>query len=395
MSENPTKAPQLLIPVVLVSLTLGGLAGGIAGYTVANRTAPAPLTNDGRSVALSVVEDSATVDVVKEVAPAVVTVVATKDLSQIQATPRSPFDEFFGLPFFQPESGSSGQQEVGQAAGFIVESDGLIVTNKHVINDDRADYTVILSDGRTFPATVVAKDPTNDVAVMRIEATGLPTLPLGDSDKVAIGQTVVAIGNPLRFRGSVTKGIISGTSRTITASDGNGQSETLEDVFQTDAAINPGNSGGPLIDLSGQVVAMNTAVSQEGQLIGFAIPVNVIKRDLASVKEYGKIVRPYLGVRYVVLTEAAAKEKNLSVTSGALIQTGDNNEPAIQPDSPAATIGLKEDDIITQVNSDQITMDRSLAGLLSKYQPGDTVTLKIVRGDQTLELPVTLGERTE
>lgn len=394
-SNLTPKSPSLLIPVVILSLLLGGLAGGIAGYSVASRTTPTVLTNGTRAVALSVQEDSATVEVVKQAAPAVVTVVATKDVSQVQRAPRSPFDDFFGIPFSQPAPESSGQQEVGQAAGFIVGADGLIVTNKHVINDDQAEYTVILSDGRTFPATIVAKDPTNDVAVVRIAATELPTLSLGDSDKVVIGQTAIAIGNPLRFRGSVTKGIISGKSRTITASDGTGQAETLEDVFQTDAAINPGNSGGPLIDLAGQVIAMNTAVSQEGQLIGFAIPINVIKRDLASVSQYGKIVRPFLGVRYVLISESLAKQEDLPVTQGALIQAGENNQPAVQPDSPAAKAGLKENDIIAAVNGEAITAERSLAGLLSKYQPGDEVTLKVIQTDQTSELKVTLGERTE
>lgn len=390
------KSSSPFVPIVLLSLILGAGAGGLAGYSVATRANNATLLSNGsRAVSLSVEEESETVEVVEESLPSVVTVVASKDLSQAQATPRSPFDDLFGFPFIQPAPVPEGEQEIGQGAGFIVDPNGIIVTNKHVVDDPDAKYTVLLNDDQSFSATVLAKDPTNDVAFLKIEATDLPTLPLGNSDTVTIGQTVIAIGNPLRFTSSVTKGIISGKSRTITASNGSGQSETLEDVFQTDAAINPGNSGGPLIDLAGQVVAVNTAVSQEGQLIGFAIPINVVKRDLDSYRDHGKILRPMLGVRYVLITEAMAKAEDLPVNAGALVQPGENNSPAVIPDSPADKAGIVEGDIILEVNGQSITEDHSLAGLLSRYNPGDTVTLKVRHEDETKEIEVTLSERSE
>ncbi len=393
MAELPSPQPKisiptLITPIVALSVLLGAAAGGVTGYVVVHQQHPTGNVNSGQATALSVKEDSATVDVVKETLPAVVTVVATKDLSKVQQ-PLSPFDQFFGIQT------PSGPQEIGQGAGFIVDANGLIVTNKHVISDDQAQYSVVLSDGRSFDAEVKAKDPSNDVAILKIDATDLPTLTLGDSDPVSIGQTVIAIGNPLRFTSTVTKGIISGKSRTITASDGSGQAETLEDVFQTDAAINPGNSGGPLIDLTGHAIAVNTAVSQQGQLIGFAIPINVIKNDLTSFSQQGKIVRPLLGVRYVPITKDLASQEKLPVDQGAYIQPGQNNEPAVLSDSPASQAGIKEGDIITKVNGDAITEEHSLAGLLTKYAPGDTITLTVLRDGKTSEIKVTLTQRDQ
>lgn len=387
-----TGSRSILIPVVALSILLGALGGGIAGYYSAISTG---LTDENgtRVVQLTVEEDSASTKVVKESTPSVVSIIASKDLPSLQQ-PISPFDEFFGIPS-QPTPESSEPQEISRGTGFIVSKDGMIVTNKHVVSDDEAEYTVILNDEQRFTGRVVAKDPTNDVAFLDIEANDLPALPLGDSDKVEIGQTVIAIGDPLSFRNSATKGIISGKSRTITASDGQGQSETLEDIFQTDAAINPGNSGGPLIDLGGSVIAVNTAVSQQGQLIGFAIPSNVIKRDLASVQDKGKVVRPFLGVRYLPITKEYAKRNDLPVAYGALIQKGPNNDPAIQPDSPADKAGLEENDIILEVNGKKITEEHSLTGLLSQFSPGDKIKLKIRHDGEEKTIEATLEERKE
>lgn len=387
---DDSRNSSILIPVVALSLLFGALGGGLAGYYAARN----PIQNsaiDSGSTRLSVQEDSATTQVVAESLPAVVSVVASKELSNLDRTV-SPFDEWFGLPI-TPEPETRGKQEVSRGTGFIVQADGLIVTNKHVVDDDEAEYTVILNDERQFTARVVAKDPTNDIAILDIEGENFPTLTLGDSDQVQIGQTVIAIGDPLSFKNSVTKGVISGESRTITASDGQGQAETLEDIFQTDAAINPGNSGGPLLDLAGTVIAMNTAVSQEGQLIGFAIPVNVIKRDIESVKETGKIVRPFLGVRYVLITKEYAEQKKLPVDHGALIQSGSEDDPAVVPDSPAAKAGLKDNDIILEVGGKAVTEDHSLTGLLSAYTPGQTVALKVLRDEKEITLQATLTER--
>ncbi len=398
MPTPPNLSPRRAAPVLLMvalSLILGGASGGLVGYAVATRptdSATGSLLNRTAQT-IAVEEDSATVDVVEKASPAVVSIIITKDYSKIyQDSPTSPFDNFFfGLPTQQPK----GPQEIGGGTGFIVSADGLIVTNKHVVDDAEAEYTVVLNDGKRYDATVLAKDPTSDVAIVKIDATGLPAVTLGDSGSVQSGQTVLAIGNALgQYRNTVTKGIISGKSRTITASDSAGQSETLEDVFQTDAAINPGNSGGPLLDLAGSVIAINTAVNRDGQLIGFAIPINVVKRDLESVQKNGKIVRPYLGVRYVEVTESLAEKNDLPVKHGVLIQRGETaDDLAVIPGSPADKAGLVENDIITKINGKEINEDRTLIGLLSEFNPGDAITLEVYSKGEKKEIKVTLEER--
>lgn len=396
--ETPTQSPTQpsTFTTVLLSLIIGGLAGGIVSAGVL-QTKNTPATSNGsRQQTLAVEEESATVDVVKQASPAVVSIVISKDYSKIYGNqqPTSPFDNIFGFPFFQQQQVPQGKQEIGGGSGFIVGSDGTIVTNKHVVDDDQAEYTVVMNDGKKYDAKVVAKDPANDVAVLKIDATNLPTLTLADSSAVQIGQTVIAIGNALgQYRNTVTKGIISGQSRTITAGDNAGQSETLEDVFQTDAAINPGNSGGPLLDLSGHVLAINTAVNSQGQLIGFAIPANVVKRDLDSVKASGKITAAFLGVRYKLVTKAMVDQDKLPVDHGALLAPADANSAAVVPGSPADKAGLVENDIVLSVNGTDISTDHSLAGLLSKFQPGDVVTLKVYHKGDTKDVKVTLEEK--
>jgi len=340
--------------------------------------------------------------VVEKVSPAVVSMIITKDLSKIYSREYYfPFDDFFGFGFpfgfeIPRRQIPEGKQQIGGGTGFIISSDGMILTNKHVVNDSEAEYTVLMNDGKKYDAKVLATDPVLDVAVVKIEAKDVPVVELGDSDLLKIGQTVIAIGNALgEFRNTVTKGVISGIGRTITAGGLSG-AETIERAIQTDAAINPGNSGGPLIDLSGRVVGINTAVSREGQLIGFALPINEAKRVVESVKKYGKIVRPFLGVRYVLLNEEIAKANNLDVDYGALVSRGEERtDLAVLPGSPADKAGLVENDIILELNGIKINNDNSLASLIAKYAPGDKVKLKILhRGDEkTVE--VTLAEYKE
>lgn len=380
--------------IIAMSLIFGLLGGGFGAYLILGATEGGGVVNSvAGTKTVKVEEESATTDVVAKASPAVVSIVATKDLSQ--AIQQSPFDFFNGWPFQQQQS--QGRQEVSSGSGFIVRADGLIVTNKHVVNDDEAEYSVVMNDGKSYPATVVAKDPVNDVAVIKIEGKDLPTLKLGDSASVKIGQTVIAIGNALgQYRNTVTKGVISGKARTITAGDSSGGSETLDDVFQTDASINPGNSGGPLLDLDGSVIAINTAVDQQGQLIGFAIPIEVVKKDLASIDKSGKIVQPYLGVRYTNITEAFAKSNNLPVTEGALVRRGTaNDELAVIPGSPADKAGIVENDIIVSINGTKITAERQMVGILSKFNPGDTVTLEVYHQGDKKEVKVTLEERQD
>jgi serine protease Do len=315
----------------------------------------------------------------------VVSIVVTQDLSKYY-NENSPFNFFFNYP--------QGEQEVGAGSGFIVSSDGLIVTNKHVVSTTEAEYTVVLNDGTTYDAEVLAQDPTNDIAVVKVEASGLPVVELGDSDSIQIGQTVIAIGNALgEYSNTVTRGIISGLSRTVTAGDQYGALETIENTIQTDAAINPGNSGGPLLNLAGQVIGINTAISQEGQLIGFAIPSNEVIRDVESVQSSGRIVRPFLGVRYVLVNEAIKEANNLTVDYGALLVRGETAaDLAVVPGSPADKAGLEENDIILEIDGVKINEDHSLAGLLAKYNAGDEITLKVLHDGQEKTVKATLTE---
>ena len=359
-------------------------------------------------------QEAAVIKTVKEVSPAVVSIVITKDvpiMEEYYINPFKEFEEFFGEPFeFKvPQFRQKGveKKEIGGGTGFVVSEDGLILTNRHVVLDKEADYTVFTNDGRKFPAEVLARDPVQDLAVLQIEKTKevddegelkihpFPIVKLGDSSQLQIGQTVVAIGNVLgEFRNSVSVGVISGLGRTITASGG-GLVETLEDVIQTDAAINKGNSGGPLLNLKGEVIGINTAMVLEAQNIGFAIPINQAKKDIEQVKKFGKIVYPFLGVRYVLITEQIKQENNLSVDYGALIIQGKQGEAAIFPDSAAEKAGLKEGDIILEFNEEKITPENSLAKIIMKYNPGDKITLKILRNEKEEIIEVVLGERSE
>jgi len=347
-------------------------------------------------------QEEATIKVVKEVSPAVVSIIITKDLPVFEEYYVSPFEEFFGQPFFEfkiPQYKQKGtqKQEIGGGTGFIISEDGMILTNGHVVSDKEADYTVLTNDGKKYPAKVLARDSIRDLAVMKIEGEKIsfPTIKLGDSDKLQIGQTVIAIGNALgEFRNTVSVGVISGLGRTVTASGG-GMIETLEDVIQTDAAINQGNSGGPLLNLKGEVIGVNFAMAQQAESIGFTIPINKAKKDIEQVKTSGKIVYPFLGVRYVLITENIQKENNLPVDYGAWVQKGEGGESAIFPGSVAEKAGLKEGDIILEFNGEKITTDNTLAKIIMKYNPGDKITLKILREGQEKIVEVILEERSE
>jgi serine protease Do len=241
----------------------------------------------------------------------------------------------------------------------------------------------------------LAKDPVQDLAILKIEGSDFPIVRLGDSDSLQIGQTVIAIGNALgEFQNTVSVGVISGLGRTITASGG-GMIETLEDIIQTDAAINPGNSGGPLLNLKGEVIGINTAVSLEGQNIGFTIPINKAKNDITQVKDLGKIVYPFLGVRYIIITPDIQKENNLSVDYGALIISGQgSDEQAVYPNSPAQKAGLKEKDIILEINGEKITTVNPLSKIISNYKVGDEINLKVLRVQEEKTFSIILEERS-
>lgn len=290
---------------------------------------------------------------------------------------------------------SSQQVSEGAGSGIIVSKDGYIMTNKHVVPDGIKTVQVVTHDGKEYTdVTVVGRDPSNDIAFLKIaNVNDLTPAQIGDSNQVTPGQQVIAIGNALGiFRNSVTSGIVSGVGRPLTASDETGMAtEQLEDMFQTDAAINPGNSGGPLVNLKGEVIGMNTAISSDGQAIGFAIPINAAKAEIASVIAKGKIIKAYVGVRFISITPEVAKQMNLKVTDGALV-AGGAGQPAIISGSPAEKAGLKSGDIITKVNGVQVQAGRGLATLLSQYIPGDKVELTVLRDGKEQKNTVTLAE---
>jgi serine protease Do len=346
--------------------------------------------------------ERAVVAAVKKASPAVVAITISKNVPIIEQCPYSPFgglppefQKFFGdqgTQFFTPCQKGTKLQEIGGGSGFIISGDGLVLTNKHVVADTAASYTVFTNDGKKYDAKVLARDPVQDLAVVKIAATDLPTVALGDSDTIELGQTAIAIGNALgEFRNTVSVGVISGLSRTITASGGS-TLETLQGLIQTDAAINPGNSGGPLLNLQGEVIGIDTAVAQDAQNVGFAIPINRAKRDITSVKASGEIQAPFLGVRYVVVTADLAKQQKLPIDHGALVR-GSSDGPAIMPDSPAAKAGVQAGDIITAIDGTTLDQDHVLADIISNHSVGDTVTLTVDRGGKELTLQVTLMKR--
>lgn len=288
------------------------------------------------------------------------------------------------------------QQEVGAGTGFLISSDGLIITNKHVIEtaDEKTGiYRVILSGGKKYYGQLIGSDPLNDLAILKIYDKDLPFAPLGDSDSLELGTTVIAIGNALgKYQNTVTKGIVSGLSRSVVASNQSGNSEYLENIIQTDAEINMGNSGGPLVDLHGKVVGINSALDQGGGSIGFAIPINDAKPVINSVKEIGRIKRPQLGVMHIMLNLEISKELKLNRDTGALIVKGDGAEPAILSGSAADKAGLEEGDIIFEINAIKINKENTLSKILQKYKPGDRIGLKVQRGEKELIIIVVLEE---
>lgn len=291
---------------------------------------------------------------------------------------------------------SDTSMRVGRAAGtgIIVSKDGYIMTNKHVVAD-ASSVTVTTTSGDIYEnVKVVAKDPLNDVAFLKVEGVNdLNPAEIGRSDTLQIGQTVVAIGNSLgQYQNTVTSGIVSGLGRPVVAQSGDGGSESLSDLIQTDAAINPGNSGGPLVNLKGQVVGINTAVASEANGIGFAIPINATKGMLKSLLETGEAKRAYIGVRYLEITPALAEMRDLPVKQGALITaTQGTNGSAVIKGSPADKAGLKEGDIVTKIDGKIVGEKGSISSLISAYAPGETVEVTYLRDGNEKNTKMTLA----
>ncbi len=347
---------------------------------------------------LVLTEEKLVADLVEDNTPGVVSIVISKDVPKV----RSYFNSPFGLPFFSPfgsreQSTETEKQRIGSGSGFFVSADGLIVTNKHVVADEQAEYTVILGDKTEHPAKVLARDPSNDIAVIKIEGENFPVLTLGDSDTIRVGETIIAIGNPLgEFENSVSRGIISGLKRSFEASSGMGDSERLSGIIQVDAAINPGNSGGPLFSLEGVVVGVNVAMAQGAENIGFALPVNQVKRIVEQVRTTGRLSFPYLGVRSITLNDALQKKTGLPYNYGALVVRGDTiTDFAVIPGSPADKAGIVENDILLEINGEKIDETHGLISFMGQYAVGDEVTVKVWHKGEVKDIKVKLEERSQ
>lgn len=359
---------RLLALAGLISFVFAG-TGAFVGNALGDDPPVNPANPSGQTV---LQESSAVIDTAKKVTPAVVSITSTSEART-----------FLG-PIEQKSGGT----------GFIITNDGLIATNRHVIEGASGGLTVVTNDGKTFTAEVKAKDPGLDFALIKIDAKNLPVVGLGDSDSLQVGQQVVAVGNALgEFENTVTTGVISAKERSVQASDGAGRAaEQLTNLLQTDAAINPGNSGGPLVNLSGQVIGVNTAIAGEAQGIGFAIPINQAKQAIDSFQQQGRIARASLGVRFITITGDVAALNKLPADHGALLQGGSGG-PAIDPSGAAAKAGLREGDIITAVGETRLDENRTLQGVIGRFKPGDEVELTYLREGKEAKVKVRLEER--
>ncbi len=355
-------------------------------------------------------QESSVIQAIKTVMPGVVSIVIEKSLTDLEKEMPPEMAIPFALPGknqklkMKPQkipkelADAHGMVKVGGGSGFVVAKEGIVVTNKHVVADPKAEYIILGNDGRKFEATVLARDPIDDVAILKIQSNEpLATVALGDSLKIELGQSVLAIGNALGvFRNTVSSGIISGLSRSIRAAtdiDPMTAPQELRGLIQTDAAINPGNSGGPLVNLVGEAIGINAAIVFGAQNLGFAIPVNAIKRDLADLATHGRIRRPLLGLRYLTLDEMLQNRLKLPVAEGAIILGHLPHAEAIIPGSPAYKAGLKEKDIIIECNSQKLSAERTIQDFLEEKEVGDTLELKVLRGKKQFVTKVVLTER--
>jgi serine protease Do len=339
-------------------------------------------------------KDLTIVEIAKRVCPAVITIVVSKDLPKVEGFYLMPF-EGKGMIMPKFKNGKKESTKIGGGSGFIVSEDGYLITSQHVVADNEADYTIILEPKKKYPAKVLARDPINDIAILKIKGNGFPFIELGDSKKLELGEQVVAVGNALgEFHDTVSSGIVSGLSRYIQATNHmTQQAERLRGLIQTDAAINPGNSGGPLVSMDGKVIGINTAVVMGAQNIGFAIPIDYAIKDLVEVKKYGKIQEPFLGVKYVILDKEISEKNKLSVNYGALIVRETLGESAVIKGSAADKAGLKEFDIILEAKKEKITPDNPLSSILHKCKINEQIELKVLRDKKELFLKTILQEK--
>lgn len=385
--QFPNKFKKLLTGIAVGLIVLVAITGGaIADRLFGLKPLDLLLKRQDQSFRVGTLEqrilteESVVIDVAERVSPSVVTVT-------IQTPSRRILE-------FNPFGGFSSRIEGGQpqdiGSGFIIDANGLVVTNKHVVSDTNATYKVVTKDGTEYEVKQISRDPSNDIAILKIEASDLPSVELGESTSLKVGQFVIAIGTALgEFRHTVTTGVISGLGRGITAGSAfQGFVERLDDVIQTDAAINPGNSGGPLLNSAGQVIGVNVAVAQGAENIGFAIPINIVKEGLEQFKTTGKFVsKPFLGVTYQMISQESAILNN--VPQGAFVIE-------VIAGSPASNAGIKPNDVITRFDGVELKEDNGgLAEVITKKKSGDEVDLEVWRDGETLTLSVTLSAFSE
>ncbi len=362
--------------LIIIIVVMGVSAGGVITL---QKFQAIPIT----AVDLSLDEQEATIRAIKKVSPAVVSIVID-DYQDVIAVGNGTVKKI------------KQKKQVGSGTGFLISSDGYILTNRHVVrsgNPETAEYHIILNNKKRYFAQYIGVDPLKDLGVLKIFDKNLPHIEMGNSDELVQGTTVMAIGNALgRYQNTVTKGIVSALGRSLEASDAKGNFEVLDNVIQTDAEINLGNSGGPLIDLNGNVVGINTAIDKEATNIGFAIPINDAKVIINSIKEEDRIVRPRIGIRYIMLTPEIATKNNLTRNSGAWVIKGEKGETAILPGAPADKGGIKEGDIIFEINAIKIENNNTLFNIIQKYKPRNRVGLKIQRGNKVIIKIITLDE---
>lgn len=371
-----------IVLIIVISLFGGAISDRLFGYKILDRFFPKITSNPLITQQKVLNEESVVIDVVEEVGPSVVTINIEKEQSASSLS-----IEFGPFGFFFPQSQGEPQKiEQNIGSGFIISKDGLVVTNKHVVEETQATYKIITKDDQSYEVQKIFRDPVNDLAILKIEANNLQSVEMGDSDKLKVGQFVIAIGTALgEFKNTVTTGVVSGLGRGITAGSAlEGYTERLDNVIQTDAAINPGNSGGPLLNSSGQVIGINVAIASGGENIGFAIPINIIKEAIDNFNQTGQFDRPFLGIRYQMISQDIALMNN--VPQGAYIVE-------VVADGPADEAGVKVGDIITQFNGQKI--EDELNKLISQKKVGDEVQLKLWRDGQELEVNVVLQSTAE
>ncbi len=380
--STPKRYNLAFLTLVILAVSFGG---GWLGAASQRQSTESPLVQQK-----TILKNEANVisDIAKDVGPSVVSV----NVTSRQTSQSDLYSWFFGFEQDAGESRSAG-------TGIILDESGLIITNRHVIPAGVSQISVSLSDGTVLDdVEVVGRTNSNDsldiafLKITNLKGSKLTPAKIGDSSLMKVGDSVVAIGNTLgQFQNTVTSGIISGYGRSIQASGGGSSVESLDDLFQTDAAINQGNSGGPLVNLAGEVIGINTAIASNAQTVGFAIPINNVIGLISSVKDTGKLQRPYLGVRYVMVTDDIAKEYNLSVDRGVYIprQTSTSGETVLSG-GPAGRAGIEPGDVITKIGDKEVGEKASVASILGTHRVGDSVDVTIVRGSETRTVNVTL-----